>query len=53
MYDFLRAFMDLFFAPLYAISLDNNIYVIIYVVVIVLAVSGFVRRLFDCLFNSM
>ena len=48
MYEFLRAFMDLFFAPLYAFSLDNDIFVVIYVVVITLAVWSFVRRLFRC-----
>lgn len=45
MYDFLRAFIDFFFAPLYAMSLDSDIYVVIYVVVIVLAIYEFVRRI--------
>lgn len=49
MYDFLRAFVDLFLAPLYAMSLDNNVYVVIYVVVITLVITGFVRRLLHCI----
>lgn len=49
MYDFLRAFVDLFFAPLYAMELDNNVYVVIYVVVITLAVTEFVRRILKCM----
>lgn len=49
MYDFLRAFIDLFLAPLYAMSLDNNIYVVIYLVIITLAIWGFVRRILECI----
>lgn len=49
MYIFLRAFIDFFFFPLKAMTIDNNLYVVIYVVVIVLAVYGFVRRLFRCI----
>ena len=48
MYDFLRAFIDLFLAPLYAFSLDNNVYVVIYAVIITLAVWSFVRRVLYC-----
>lgn len=48
MYEFLRAFMDFFFFPLKAMSLDNNLYVIIYAVIIVLAVWSFVRRILSC-----
>lgn len=53
MYDFLRAFVDLFFAPLYAMSLDNHIYVVIYVVVITLIIWSFVRRLLHCISGCM
>lgn len=48
MYDFLRAFMDLFFYPLKAMSLDNNCYVVIYAVILVLAVWSFLRRVLKC-----
>ncbi len=49
MYIFLRAFIDFFFFPLKAMTIDNDLYVVLYVVVIVLAVYGFVRRLFRCI----
>lgn len=53
MYEFLRAFIDLFFAPLKLMSLEHDVYVVIYVVVITLAVWGFVRRLISCISGSM
>lgn len=53
MYEFLRAFLDLFFAPLQAMELDNNLYVVIYAVVITLVIWGFVRRMFSCISGSM
>lgn len=49
MYDFLRAFFDLFFAPLYAMTLDNDIYVLIYAVILVMAVWSVLRRILTCL----
>lgn len=48
MYDFLRVFIDLFFYPLYSMSLDIDCYVLIYTVIIVLAVWSFVRRVLSC-----
>lgn len=53
MYEFLEAFVDFFFFPLYSMSLENNLYVVIYAVIIFLAVWSFVRRLFQCLSSSM
>lgn len=53
MYEFLDAFFTLFFSPLYAMSLDNNLYVVLYVVILVLAVWSFIRRLFQCLLSSI
>lgn len=53
MYEFLRAFIDLFFAPLQAMNLDNYVYVVIYAVIITLAVWGFLRRIFQCISGSM
>lgn len=52
MYEFLEAFWDFFFSPLYSMDLDNDLYVLIYLVLICYAVWWFVRRVFQC-FGSM
>ncbi len=51
-YLFLRAFIDFFFFPLYAMELSNYVYTVIYAVIITLAVWAFVRRILKC-FGSM
>ena len=52
MYEFLEAFWDLFFSPLYSMDLENDLYVLIYLVLICYAVWWIVRRVFQC-FGSM
>lgn len=52
MYEFLEAFWDFFFSPLYSMDLENDLYVLIYLVLICYAVWWFVRRVFQC-FGSM
>ncbi len=53
MFDFLRVFLDLFLAPLYAMDVNNYVYTVIYTVIITLAVWSFLRRVFSCIFHSI
>lgn len=48
-FEFLNAFWDLFFYPLYQFSFDEPIYMVIYAVVVTLVVWAFVRRLLQCM----
>ena len=52
MYEFLRVFIDLFLAPLYAMNIDNYVYTVIYAVIVTLVVWQFLRRIL-CIFHSI
>lgn len=48
MFDFLNEFWDFFFWPLYQFDYENDIYVLIYIVIVALVIVQFVRKVLEC-----